>query len=233
MWHRRKAKKLKKELGGAARSSSEEGAQASRLASKVRLVAEDFQLPLVPYQGRFQELAEEDEEDGEEVGVMAAEEEQANAVVEVTVDSGAGRNVWPKTQKTAGKMLPLKKKVRLIAANGTNIEVLGEKTIMFKKGDGRKCGMRYLITSVKKPLAAVSSIVDEGNRVVFDTDDSYVECKATGERIPLKRKNGTFVMELEVEMEKAAGRKTPSDKMDVGRVSQGAQGSQKLFQRQA
>jgi len=32
---------------------------------------------------------------------------------------------------------------------------------------GRKCGMRFLDADVKKPLGAVSAIVDEGNTVVF------------------------------------------------------------------
>ena len=30
--------------------------------------------------------------------------------------------------------------------------------------------MKFLATDVKKPLAAVSAILDEGNRVVFDND---------------------------------------------------------------
>ena len=39
-----------------------------------------------------------------------------------------------------------------------------------------------------------------GNKVVFAQSGSCVECKATGERRMLKRKNGTFVMKLEVDV---------------------------------
>ena len=54
------------------------------------------------------------------------------------------------------------------------------------------------MTGVKKPLASVVAIVDGGNRVIFDADGSFIENKATGERIALKRKNGTFMMEMKV-----------------------------------
>ena len=62
--------------------------------------------------------------------------------------------------------------------------------------------MNYLVTGVKKPLASVGAIVDAGNRVVFDEGMSYIENKATGERINLKRKDGTFMMEMTVERTK-------------------------------
>ena len=54
------------------------------------------------------------------------------------------------------------------------------------------------MTGVKKPLASVGAIVDGGNRVIFDADGSFIENKATGERIALKRKDGTFMMEMKV-----------------------------------
>ena len=141
-------------------------------------------------------------DEDEEVDI--GEVEEIAEVVEVTIDSGAGRNVWPKTKKTPGKLEALKKKVKLVAANGTPIEVYGEKVIDFEVNDGRSCAMKYLVTGVKKPLAAVSAIVDGGNRVVFDSVNSYIENKVTGERINLKRKDGTFMMEMNVKTEKGS-----------------------------
>ena len=58
--------------------------------------------------------------------------------------------------------------------------------------------MNYLVTGVKKPLASVGAIVDGGNRVIFDADGSFIENKVTGERIALKRKDRTFMMEMQV-----------------------------------
>ena len=47
------------------------------------------------------------------------------------------------------------------------------------------------------PLTAVSAIVDEGNRVVFESAGSYIENLATGQKIPMHRKNNVFMLQLE------------------------------------
>ena len=102
------------------------------------------------------------------------------------------------------------RKPKLQAANGTNIEVDGEAVLEFEMG-GRKCGMKFLDADVKKPLGAVSAMEDEGNTVVFSRKwGSYVENDQTGERIPMTRKGGTYVMMLQ-----AAGEKGSVQKMDV------------------
>ena len=85
--------------------------------------------------------------------------------------------------------MPLKKKVKLVAANGSPIDVHGEKTIEFQISGGRRCAMNYLVTGVKKPLASIGTILDGGNRVIFDADGSFIE---------MKRKDGIFMMEMKV-----------------------------------
>ena len=105
------------------------------------------------------------------------------------------------------------KVIKLVAANGTPIKVEGEQVVEFNK-DGRKYGMNFLVSDAKKPLASVGAIVDQGSRVVFDggKKGSYIENKASGEKIYLTKKNGTFVMDInvdEVKREKIV-------KMDVG-----------------
>ena len=105
-----------------------------------------------------------------------------------------------------------------MAANGTPIEVYGEKTIDFEVNNGRSCAMKYLITGVKKPLAAVSAIVDGGSRVVFDSESSYIENKVTGERIGLKRKDGAFMMEMNVHTKKE---ESEGAYMDTSAVEEG------------
>ena len=57
--------------------------------------------------------------------------------------------------------------------------------------------MKFLDADVKRPLGSVSAIVDGGNRVVFAKGGSYVENEETKERIPMVRKGGVYVMELE------------------------------------
>ena len=99
-------------------------------------------------------------------------------------------------------MLPGKSKIKLGAANGTPIETYGEKLVKFEmEGVEGKAGMRFLMTDVQKPLAAVSAIVEAGNEVVFRSgaNDSFIRNPKTGEKVPLKRERGTYTMEVVVD----------------------------------
>ena len=49
----------------------------------------------------------------------------------ITLDSGAGVNVWPKHIEVPGKNLPKKQGLRMCAANGTEISNLGRRVIAF------------------------------------------------------------------------------------------------------
>ena len=67
--------------------------------------------------------------------------------------------------------------------------------------------MKFLDADVKKPLGAVSAIVDQGNTVVFSRRHSYIQNDTTGETIPVVRSGGTYVIEVEVPDAGAATRK--------------------------
>jgi hypothetical protein len=139
------------------------------------------------------QIEAEGEEEVEEISAVKAEEE--NGVVRVTVDSGAAKSVWPRKKKGVMRR-ELKNKPRLAAANGTRIEVYGEAVLEFERA-GRQCGMRFLDSDVRKPLAAVSAMNDEGNTVVFSKKwGNYVENDETKERIEMERVGDTFEMVL-------------------------------------
>ena len=85
------------------------------------------------------------------------------------------------------------------AADGTEIKNYGVNTVEFKAGARRiMCSMKFNVADVRKPLAAVSAMVDAGNRVVFEKRDtgSYVENLSNGERIYLERKRGVYGMKV-------------------------------------
>ena len=103
----------------------------------------------------------------EEEKVVVTREHVLNAVKSVT-RRRLGRwdlKVWPRSKKGVRRRR-MEKKPKLAAANGTKIEVHGEAALEFERG-GSKCGMRFLDIDVRKPLAALSAINDEGNTVVF------------------------------------------------------------------
>ena len=51
---------------------------------------------------------------------------------QVTLDSGAGVSVWPKEKLKNVKLLPKKKGLKMVAANGTEIKNEGQKDIKFR-----------------------------------------------------------------------------------------------------
>ena len=123
----------------------------------------------------------------------------------ITIDSGAGRSVWPIRWKSGGKTQKTNQTVKLRAANGTPIKVYGEKKVVFRTKEMRRRGaIKFLVSDVRKPLAAVSGIVDEGNVVVFGPGDkgSYIMNVETSEKIYMTRKNGTYSIKVDVEGEK-------------------------------
>ena len=131
------------------------------------------------------------------------------------MDSGAARSVWPKRKKGVTRQKIQGKKPKLAAANGTSIEVQGEALLEFGLR-GRRCGMKFLDAGVKKPLLAVSAMEDEGNTVVFSRKwGRYVENDETGERIPMERRGGTYVMVLEGVAQKDGKTKTQDGKMEM------------------
>ena len=65
-----------------------------------------------------------------------APEFEAGAEGVITLDSGAGVSVRPKTFTKEVRMMPKKAGLKMVAANGTEIENVGQKVIKFQ---GRAC----------------------------------------------------------------------------------------------
>ena len=123
-------------------------------------------------------------DDDEEEDIAAVNYEANDGVVSATVDSGAARSVW---RRRKGVLM-------LAAANGTKIEVYVEAVSEFDE-NGKHREMRFLDSGVKKPLAAVSAMNDEGNTVVFSKNwGSYIENDTIGEKIMIERVGDTFEM---------------------------------------
>ena len=118
---------------------------------------------------------EEEEKEADASGAIKAEEE--SCVVRVTVDSGAAKSVWPRNKKGVMRRR-IEKKTKVAAANGTKIAVYGEAVLEFERG-GRKCGMRFLDSDVRKPLAAVSAMNDQGKKKLFSARSGGTTSRTT------------------------------------------------------
>ena len=54
-----------------------------------------------------------------------------------------------------------------------------------------------LESDVNISSASASAIVDDGNMVVFGLQESYIENTSTGQRTPMNRWHGVFVVQLD------------------------------------
>ena len=63
--------------------------------------------------------------------------------------------------------------------------------------DGKLRSMTFQATDVKKSLASVCRIVQKGNTVVFDEQDSYIFNKETGEKTKIDQEKDTSVINVE------------------------------------
>ena len=73
----------------------------------------------------------------------------------------------------------------------------GEKHITIRGSDGEPLGLRFQVADVRKPLLAARRLVECGNEVKFATDDSFIRNTLTGEKIPLTKKGGSWVIRAE------------------------------------
>jgi hypothetical protein len=82
------------------------------------------------------------------------------------------------------------------ATNGTTIDNLGEKAIQGITKQGNKVGMTFQVADVTKPLGAVRAMLAAGNKVVFESGNSYIQDKTRTIRTPIEERNGAFVFDI-------------------------------------
>ena len=58
------------------------------------------------------------------------------------------------------------------------------------------CTIRYHVTDAKKYLASVTKMTQCGNRIVFDSDRSYIQSKKTGQEMDLISEGGVYTLDV-------------------------------------
>ena len=120
----------------------------------------------------------------------------------LTIDSGAADHVmplgwltWIIVMASAGSLRGL----HYVAASGTRIPNLGQQTVKFLTQNGTWAQWIFQVAAVNKPLVSVSKLIDDGWRVVFDEEASYIKHKKTGNTINIRRERGVFVVDAFVD----------------------------------
>lgn len=123
----------------------------------------------------------------------------------LTVDSGACDHVINPAEFPSGEVKitqAVKEGVVYTSASGDPIPNLGELDVEAYTADGTQLNMSLQVADVNKPLAAVRKMCRAGNRVVFDDEEEggYVEDKKTGVRTPITYHEGTYAVQLWVQV---------------------------------
>ena len=88
---------------------------------RIPITLEAWMLKKVELTNKYQIFQVEDEK---EKAIGAIKNEEESGTVRVTLDSGAAKNVWPRSKKGVLRR-NMEKKPKLAAANCTKIEVYG------------------------------------------------------------------------------------------------------------
>ena len=118
-------------------------------------------------------------------------------VGDIVVDTAADESCWPQGQGDAYEVRPSKRRILLRAANGTEMAHYGEKHVTIRGPEGEPLGLRFQVTDVRKPLLSARRLVERGNEIKIAAEDSYIKNTASGKKIPLTRKNGSWVIRAE------------------------------------
>ena len=98
----------------------------------------------------------------------------------------------------------MKRGVTYEVADGTEIPNLGERKFLGFMEYGSPKGVTAQICAVDKTLMSVSKIASKGNRVVFDDEGSYIECKTSGEKSLLTQSCGMYYLKMWVSRKSSA-----------------------------
>ena len=137
--------------------------------------------------------------------------------VTMTADTGAVNHVVTtatvphlKLKETAAS----KSGASFTGAEGSKLPNLGEKDIHGFTNEGLAVDMTWQVAGkLRKNLAAISKVCDQGNRAVFDNDGSYIENKVTKAIIPMKRVGGLFEFDIWISRPKGEAIKTGKDEV--------------------
>ena len=136
---------------------------------------------------------------------------------DITIDSAADESCWPRDCGGAFEVRPSEKKLRLRAANGAEMQHDGEKDVTFRPDDSTGVlGLTFQVTEVKKALAAVWRLAEHGNIIQFGprADQNFIMNLSTQQKIPLHKKGGSYVMQVEF-MKWIADEPTPHEANQV------------------
>jgi len=140
-------------------------------------------------------ICEEDESD-DDIAMTGEGEPFKEKVIQIAIDSGAGKNVAPPECIDGYRVTPSygsQHNKHFVAANGGKILNLGESVLNFDDGAGSRLRSTFQVAEVSRMLYSVSQLCDAGCDVSFSKSEGIVR---KGGKVVAKfpRKGGLYVM---------------------------------------
>ena len=88
---------------------------------------------------------------------------------------------------------------RTVAASGTRLPYTDQQVIRLLTENGTWATWTFQVVGINKPLDSVSKLIDDGWRVVFDDEASYIDHRKAGCTIELTRERVVFVIDAIVD----------------------------------
>ena len=115
-----------------------------------------------------------------------------------TIDSGAAEHVIPTGWVNSVEVKPSPGSVRgvqYVAATGAKIKNMGQQLIPFWTNDGVGVSWLFQVAGVNKPLVSVAKLVEDGWKITFDQELSFLHHKKTGKVVKLRKERGVYVVD--------------------------------------
>ena len=120
--------------------------------------------------------------------------------ITMTADSGAVDHVIKTGELSSVNMRPSfasENGLTYAAANGSSIANYGEKPVNGVSNEGHGVDMVLQVADVKRNLASIPKMLNDGNRVILDQEGSYIQNKASGQKINMRiEKDGLFEFDV-------------------------------------
>ena len=125
-------------------------------------------------------------------------QEVCGVSAEVTVDSAAEESVCPAGwgEHFGTQPVPAEQQTTFVNASGGRIAHYGSRKVVLAATSSKNLAINFQVTDVKKPLLAVSRLIEHGNVVQFGPrpGDSYIQSVSTGDKLLLERRGNSWVI---------------------------------------
>ena len=74
---------------------------------------------------------------------------------------------------------------------------------------GTEMKTTFDVASITRPLLSANQILENGHRVIFGKNESYIKPQGTNRRIPLRAKGRLYMLDMRIKIPASVAEKSP------------------------